>query len=29
MNYLLDTNNEKEFKRVEGLRIENWAKVSA
>ena len=26
---VLVTNNEKEFKRVEGLRIENWAKVSA
>lgn len=25
---VLVTNNEKEFKRVEGLRIENWAKVS-
>jgi tRNA(fMet)-specific endonuclease VapC len=24
---VLVTNNEKEFKRVEGLRIENWAKV--
>ena len=23
MNYLLVTNNEREFKRVEGLRIEN------
>jgi tRNA(fMet)-specific endonuclease VapC len=26
---VLVTNNEKEFKRVEGLRIENWAKGSA
>jgi tRNA(fMet)-specific endonuclease VapC len=26
---VLVTNNEKEFKRVEGLRMENWAKVSA
>ena len=26
---VLVTNNEKEFKRVEGLRIENWTKVSA
>jgi tRNA(fMet)-specific endonuclease VapC len=25
---VLVTNNEKEFKRVEGLRIENWAKIS-
>ena len=25
---VLVTNNEKEFKKVEGLRIENWAKVS-
>jgi tRNA(fMet)-specific endonuclease VapC len=26
---VLVTNNEKEFKRVKGLRVENWAKVSA
>jgi tRNA(fMet)-specific endonuclease VapC len=26
---VLVTSNEREFKRVEGLRIENWAKVSA
>ena len=26
---VLVTNNEKEFKRVKGLRIENWTKVSA
>jgi hypothetical protein len=26
MKYLLDANNEKEFKRVEGLQVENWAK---
>lgn len=26
LNYILVTNNEKEFKRVNGLQIENWAK---
>ncbi len=26
---ILVTNNEEEFKRVEGLRVENWAKASA
>ena len=26
---VLVTNNEKEFRRVEGLRVENWTKVSA
>jgi tRNA(fMet)-specific endonuclease VapC len=25
LDYILVTNNEKEFKRVEGLRLENWA----
>jgi tRNA(fMet)-specific endonuclease VapC len=28
-NLVLVTNNEKEFKRIEGLRIENWATPSA
>jgi tRNA(fMet)-specific endonuclease VapC len=26
---VLVTNNEKEFRRVEGLRVENWARMSA
>lgn len=26
---ILVTNNEREFKRVQGLRVENWAKASA
>ncbi|HLG40866.1 MAG TPA: type II toxin-antitoxin system VapC family toxin, partial [Chitinophagaceae bacterium] len=26
LNYILVTNNEKEFKRVSGIQIENWAK---
>ena len=29
LNLIVVTNNEKEFKRVEGLRIENWCKASA
>ena len=28
-NLILVTNNEKEFRRIDGLRIENWAKASA
>ncbi len=28
-NLILVTNNEKEFRRIEGLRVENWAKVPA
>jgi len=28
-NLILVTNNEKEFKRVDGLRVENWAKTAA
>ncbi|MCX5643506.1 MAG: PIN domain-containing protein, partial [Phycisphaerae bacterium] len=27
-NLILVTNNEKEFRRIEGLRIENWATAS-
>ena len=26
VNYILVTNNEKEFNRVSGLKVENWAK---
>ena len=26
---ILVTNNEREFRRVEGLRVENWAKTPA
>jgi tRNA(fMet)-specific endonuclease VapC len=29
LNLIVVTNNEKEFKRVEGLRIENWCKAAA
>jgi tRNA(fMet)-specific endonuclease VapC len=28
-NLILVTNNEKEFRRIDGLRLENWAKVPA
>ncbi|MCL5279975.1 MAG: type II toxin-antitoxin system VapC family toxin [Planctomycetes bacterium] len=28
-NLILVTNNEKEFRRIEGLRVENWARVPA
>jgi len=28
-NLILVTNNEKEFRRIDGLRVENWAKVPA
>jgi tRNA(fMet)-specific endonuclease VapC len=28
-NLILVTNNEKEFRRIEGLRVENWAKAPA
>jgi tRNA(fMet)-specific endonuclease VapC len=26
LNLTLATNNEREFRRIEGLRVENWAK---
>ncbi len=28
-NLILVTNNEKEFRRIDGLRVENWAKMPA
>jgi tRNA(fMet)-specific endonuclease VapC len=28
-NLILVTNNEKEFRRIDGLRVENWAKAPA